>query len=736
MLLSLTVFLWRLYRYVSMFSSERLTVPEYVSRIGNRRSGSSSSSSEPKAPPVSPGVHGADVQDVLDTSLPALRSAIKTLKSAKDTSDLDETRRAIAETFQLVEEAWVLPTVGRQVAEEICNRIRLDGGLELLLQLLMTPAVEITYESAKLLEQILVSENRDYVAHMGLGVILNLTKETEDAQLARSVSGILEHMFKHTEETSAQLIANGALDALLFWCRGTDPTVLRHCAVALANCAMYGGHHCQRLMIEKQAAEWLFPLAFSKEDELIRFHACLAVAVLANNREIEQEVVKSGTLELVEPFIASLDPDEFARSLLDSADSMQGRTAADLQQLLPLLDGARLEGKCIAAFYLCVETSIKSRQRNTKIFQEIGAVQSLKRIVMYSSNGTACALAKRALGMMGEEVPRRILSSVPNWKGGEVQRWLQVIGFSSYTERFQELQVDGDLLLNITDQELSTDLGMTAGLTRKRFLRDLRVLKTYANYSTCDPNNMADWLGEVNPRFRQYTYGLVQSGVDLRLLHRWVVSQKPHLQNGIHRAKILAATRRPIKPCLTDAQPPGPDVFISYRRTTGSQLASLLKVHLQVRGFSVFIDVEKLEAGKFEDKLIQSVQRARNFILVLSANALDKCMGDTGMKDWVHKEIVTALAGKKNIVPVTDNFMWPDPNSLPEDMKTILNFNGIKWSHEYQEATIEKILRFLKGNPSQDQTDCPKTDCPKGPQGPQKKQRPLSGALVCDDVKL
>lgn len=68
-----------------------------------------------------------------------------------------------------------------------------------------------------------------------------------------------------------------------------------------------------------------------------------------------------------------------------------------------------------------------------------------------------------------------------------------------------------------------------------------------------------------------------------------------------------------------------------------SAVSSLLKVHLQVRGFSVFIDVEKLEAGKFEEKLIQSVQRARNFILVLSANALDKCMGDEAMKDWVHK---------------------------------------------------------------------------------------------------
>ncbi|KAF7656647.1 hypothetical protein LDENG_00038200 [Lucifuga dentata] len=707
MLFSLTLFLWRIYRHFSiMFSSDRLTVPEYVSRLQSRRSGSV----DPKQ--VSPGVH-ADVQTALDGSLPALRSAIRRLKSAKETSDADDTRRAIAEIFQLVEEAWVLPTVGRQVAEEICNRIRLDGGLELLLELQQTPAVEITYESAKLLEQILISENRDYVARMGLGVILNLTRQQEDAQLARSVSGILEHMFKHTEETSVHLISNGALDALLFWCRSTDPTVLRHCAVALANCAMYGGHRCQRWMIEKQAAEWLFPLAFSKEDELIRFHACLAVTVLAANREIEKEVVKSGTLELVEPFIASLDPDDFARSLLDSADCMQGKTAADLQHLLPLLDGTRLEGKCIAAFYLCVEASIKSRQRNTKIFQEIGAVQSLKRIVMYSSNGTACALAKRALSMMGEQVPRRILSCVPNWKKCEVQTWLQQIGFSSYCDRFQELQVDGDLLLNITDQDLINDLGMTAGLTRKRFLRDLRVLKTYANYSTCDPNNMADWLVEVDPRFRQYTYGLVQSGVDRNNVQNLTDQQLQHdcyIENGVHRAKILAATRKPIKPCLTDAQPPGPDVFISYRRTTGSQLASLLKVHLQIRGFSVFIDVEKLEAGKFQDKLIQSVQRARNFILVLSANALDKCMGDTTMKDWVHKEIVTALAGKKNIVPVTDYFSWPDPMSLPEDMRAILNFNGIKWSHEYQEATIEKILRFLKGN--QDQTDCP--DGPKG----------------------
>lgn len=60
-------------------------------------------------------------------------------------------------------------------------------------------------------------------------------------------------------------------------------------------------------------------------------------------------------------------------------------------------------------------------------------------------------------------------------------------------------------------------------------------------------------------------------------------------------------------------------------------------MHLQLHGFNVFIDVEKLEAGKFEDKLIQSVMGARNFVLVLSAGALDKCMQDHDCKDWVHK---------------------------------------------------------------------------------------------------
>lgn len=79
------------------------------------------------------------------------------------------------------------------------------------------------------------------------------------------------------------------------------------------------------------------------------------------------------------------------------------------------------------------------------------------------------------------------------------------------------------------------------------------------------------------------------------------------------------------------------DVFVSYRRSNGSQLASLLKVHLQLRGFSVFIDVERLEAGKFDNNLLQSIRQAKHFLLVLTPKALDRCMQDVECKDWVHR---------------------------------------------------------------------------------------------------
>jgi len=138
------------------------------------------------------------------------------------------------------------------------------------------------------------------------------------------------------------------------------------------------------------------------------------------------------------------------------------------------------------------------------------------------------------------------------------------------------------------------------------------------------------------------------------------------------------------------------DVFISYRRSNGSQLASLLKVYLESRQFSVFLDIDRLEAGKFDNNLLQSIKEARNFVLVLTSGALDRCKDDVEQKDWIHKEVVCALNSCCNIVPVLDNFKMPNTADLPVSMRALTSYNGVNWVHEYQGACVDKLERFLK----------------------------------------
>lgn len=58
---------------------------------------------------------------------------------------------------------------------------------------------------------------------------------------------------------------------------------------------------------------------------------------------------------------------------------------------------------------------------------------------------------------------------------------------------------------------------------------------------------------------------------------------------------------------------------------------------MQLRGFTVFIDVERLEAGKFDNNLLNSIRQAKHFILVLTPRSLDRCIEDYEGKDWVHR---------------------------------------------------------------------------------------------------
>ncbi|XP_031338896.1 sterile alpha and TIR motif-containing protein 1 isoform X2 [Photinus pyralis] len=603
----------------------------------------------------------------------------------------------------VIHKAWAVPTYGHELGYSLCNTLRNCGGLDLIMTNCITSDEDLQFSSARLLEQCLTTENRAHVVSHGLDKVVNVacmcTRHSNSVAHARVGTGILEHLFKHSEETCSDVIRLGGLDALLFECRKSDVETLRHCAGALANLSLYGGAENQEAMIKRKVPMWLFPLAFHTDDN-IKYYACLAITVLVANAEIESEVLQSGTLGLVEPFVTTHNPSEFARSNLAHA---HGQSKTWLKHLVPVLSSKREEARNLAAFHFCMEAGIKKQQGNTNIFAEIGAIESLKRVAS-CPNAVASKYAAQALRLIGEEVPHKLSQQVPLWSTEDVEEWVKQIGFNEYTNSFVESRVDGDLLLQITEENLRDDIGLTNGIKRKRFTRELENLKKMADYSSRDAANINSFMQSLGQEFSIYTYGMLNAGIEtkesLRNLSEDQLLRECSIVNSIHRLRIMEAIRaleNGLSYLNDDSMDKSLDVFVSYRRSNGSQLASLLKVHLQLRGFSVFIDVERLEAGKFDNNLLQSIQKAKHFLLVLTPNALERCIGDGDRKDWVHREIVAALQSQCNIIPIIDNFQWPEAEELPEDMRQVCHFNGVRWIHDYQDACVDKLERFMRG---------------------------------------
>jgi hypothetical protein len=549
-----------------------------------------------------------------------------------------------------------------------------------------------------------VTENRGYVVEKGLDKVVAVAKKyTDDIRNVAQTqvgTGILEHLFRHSEVTCSDVIAMGGLDTVVNECRSTDVQTLRQCASALANVAMYGGAENQEAMIQRKVPSWLFPLAFHTDDT-IKYFACLAIAVLVANKEIEAAVQRSGTLELIEPFVQSHTPAEFA---IISATHSHGQSPNWLKRLIPVLNSHREEARNLAAFHFCMEAEIKKQQGNTELLLEIGCAESLRKLAS-GPNGIAAKYAAQTLRLIGEEVPHKLSQQVPTWSVQDVKEWVKQIGFAQFADSFDESRVDGDLLLQLSEDMLRDDIGMKNGILRRRFHRELTNLKRMADYSSCDKKNLNGFLTSMGQEFSVYTYDMLKAGIDrdtLMSINEEQLLAECGITNKIHRLKILQGVKvergevsfsedcSSLDKCL--------DVFISYRRSNGSQLASLLKVHLEIRNLSVFLDVDRLEAGKFDNNLLQSIRSARNFVLVLTPEALDRCMGDDEQRDWIHKEVACALASQCNIIPVFDNFVMPADESLPVTMRALTSYNGVKWIHDYQDACVDKIDRFIRGD--------------------------------------
>lgn len=140
----------------------------------------------------------------------------------------------------------------------------------------------------------------------------------------------------------------------------------------------------------------------------------------------------------------------------------------------------------------------------------------------------------------------------------------------------------------------------------------------------------------------------------------------------------------------------GYDVFISYRRDGGDTLAQLIYDRLTERGYRVFLDIESLRSGKFNEKLLEVISQCRDLVVILPPGALERCREEG---DWLYLELSHALGEGKNIVPVMmKGFAWPE--DMPAGLEELKHFNGIQDSKDYFDAVIDKMTALLQSRAS------------------------------------
>lgn len=295
---------------------------------------------------------------------------------------------------------------------------------------------------------------------------------------------------------------------------------------------------------------------------------------------------------------------------------------------------------------------------------------------------------------------------VPDWSVEEVVMWVNKAGFKEYAAAFSESAVDGDILLMLTDANIRDDIGIRNGILRKRFMRELRKLKKNADYSCAeDGGTTSNFLAKISPDFRAYTYNLISNDLTYDYMLRLdPISLEDMLkfagvESSIHRQKIIEAVCNEDEDSIVDSlySEPAHEVYISYPREAGAALASLISMQIQLRGFSV--RTEAHDGSTVSDTVLDQVRQSRFYVLVMPEGVLDQCLrtsGGGGPHCRLYAELVTALEADCRIIPVTADFQWPDPHCLPEEVRGLCYFNGVRWVHDYQDACIDKLEKFMR----------------------------------------
>ena len=146
---------------------------------------------------------------------------------------------------------------------------------------------------------------------------------------------------------------------------------------------------------------------------------------------------------------------------------------------------------------------------------------------------------------------------------------------------------------------------------------------------------------------------------------------------------------------VASARPKTYDVFISYRRGTGLDLARSIAYWFRANGFKCFIDQTELKTGQFNKQIYKAIEETQYFLLLVTENALERCVNDG---DWVRKEIEYASSKGVTIIPLTPMPDYakelPPPGRLPESLEFLRRTEASQFDRQKNfESTLQEMVK-------------------------------------------
>ena len=139
------------------------------------------------------------------------------------------------------------------------------------------------------------------------------------------------------------------------------------------------------------------------------------------------------------------------------------------------------------------------------------------------------------------------------------------------------------------------------------------------------------------------------------------------------------------------------DIFISYRRDGGFELAKHLYDLLSRDGYSVSFDIDTLRNGDFDKALINNIDNCQDFILIVDSKAFDRVFDISFPieNDWMRQELAHALKLNKNIVPIFLEGVTGFPTGLPDDISAITKKNASIYNKNYFDDFYRKLKEIF-----------------------------------------